>query len=152
MKLKISVTKEGGLELYITRNESNDRIYVMRERYLFLKKELQLYDGHKKYIAEIITPIFSAKKLTFKEHDRVIDELVLISKQIKREYQLEQNKWRIEVDVTFTEYNIYDENNELIAETKFNLPDRTWLIDVKKTKNPTLLMLMLLSVVAISQS
>ena len=152
MKLKISLTKEGGLELYLVRNEVNDRIYVMRERYVFLKKELQLYDAHKKYIAEIITPIFNSKKLTFKEHDKVIDELVLTSKQIKREYQLEQNKWRIEVDVTFTEYNIYDENNELIAETKFNLPDRTWLIDVKKTKNPTLLMLMLLSVVAISQS
>lgn len=152
MKLKISVTKEGGLELYITRNETNDRIYVMRERYLFLKKELQLYDAHKKYIAEIVTSLFGAKKLTFKENDRVIDELNLISKKIKREYQLEQNKWRIEVDVTFTEYNIYDENNEIIAEVKFNLPERTWLIDVKKTKNVTLLMLLILSVVSISQS
>lgn len=152
MKLKISVTKEGGLELYITRNETNDRIYVMRERYLFLKKELQLYDAHKKYIAEIVTPMFGAKKLTFKENDRVIDELNLISKKIKREYQLEQNKWRIEVDVTFTEYNIYDENNEIIAEVKFNLPERTWLIDVKKTKDVTLLMLLILSVVSISQS
>lgn len=152
MKLKISVTKEGGLELYITRNETNDRIYVMRERYLFLKKELQLYDAHKKYIAEIVTPLFGTKKLTFKENDRVIDELNLISKKIKREYQLEQNKWRIEVDVTFTEYNIYDENNEIIAEVKFNLPERTWLIDVKKTKDVTLLMLLILSVVSISQS
>lgn len=152
MKLKISVTKEGGLELYITRNETNDRIYVMRERYLFLKKELQLYDAHKRYIAEIATSMFGAKKFIFKEHDRVIDELNLVSKKIKSEYQLEQNKWRIEVDLTFTEYTIFDENNEVVADVKFNLPDRMWLIDIKKTKNVTLLMLLLLSIVSISQS
>ena len=72
MKLKISVTKEQGIELYIVRNETNDRVYVMRERHLFFKKELQLYDAHKKYIAEILVP-FGKKKYTFKENDRVID-------------------------------------------------------------------------------
>lgn len=150
MKLKISETKEQGLELYIARNENNDRVYVMRERYLFFKKELQLYDAHKKYIAEVLAP-FGKKKFIFKEKDKVIDEMNLVSKTIKHQYQLAQSKWTLNVDITFTEYTICDENNEIIAEVKFNLPDTAWLIDIKKTKNVTLTMLLLLSVVSISR-
>lgn len=151
MKLKISVTKEQGLELYITRDEKNDRLYVMRERYLFLKKELQLYDAHKKYIAEIIVP-FGKKKYTFKEHENVIDEMHKVSNAGKIQYHLSQNKWILDVDITFTEYTIYDENNEIIAEVKYNLPDRAWLININKTKNITLTMLLLLAIVSISQN
>lgn len=151
MKLKISVTKERGIELYITRNENNDRVYVMRERFLFFKKELQLYDAHKKFLAEVIVP-FNGKRFTFKQQGKVIDELRLVSKNIKQQYQLTKTKWMLEVDVTFTEYTIYDENHEIIAEVNFNLLDRFWLINIHKTKNVTLLMLLLLTVVSISQS
>lgn len=151
MQLKISVTKERGIELYITRDENNDRLYVMRERNLFFKKELQLYDAHKKFLAEVLVP-FNKKKYTFKANDKIIDEMYLISKGIKTQYQLSQSKWILEVDITFTEYTIYDENHENIAEVTFNLPDRAWLINVNKTKDLTLMMLILLTIVSISQN
>lgn len=151
MKLKISVTKEQGIELYIVRNETNDRVYVMRERLLFFKKELQLYDAHKKYIAEILVP-FGKKKYTFKENDRVIDEMQKVLSTNRTQYQLSESKWTLDVDITYTDYTISDENNEVIAEVKYNLPDRTWLVNINKTKNITLTMLLLLSIVSISQN
>ena len=109
MKLKISAIKEQGLEIYITRNESNDRAYVMRERYLFFKKELQLYDAHKKYIAEALTT-FRGRKYIFKEHDKIIDEMHLVSTKLKNQYQLLQSKWSLDVDITFTEYTLFSFN------------------------------------------
>lgn len=151
MKLKISVTKEQGIELYIVRNETNDRVYVMRERLLFFKKELQLYDAHKKYIAEILVP-FGKKKYTFKENDRVIDEMQKVLSTNRTQYQLSESKWTLDVDITYTDYTISDENNEVIAEVKYNLPDRAWLVNINKTKNITLTMLLLLSIVSISQN
>ena len=151
MKLKISVTKEQGIELYIVRNETNDRVYVMRERLLFFKKELQLYDAHKKYIAEILVP-FGKKKYTFKENDRVIDEMKKVLNTNRTQYQLSESKWTLDVDITYTDYTISDENNEVIAEVKYNLPDRAWLVNINKTKNITLTMLLLLSIVSISQN
>lgn len=151
MKLKISVTKEQGIELYIVRNETNDRVYVMRERLLFFKKELQLYDAHKKYIAEILVP-FGKKKYTFKENDRVIDEMQKVLNTNRTQYQLSESKWTLDVDITYTDYTISDENNEVIAEVKYNLPDRAWLVNINKTKNITLTMLLLLSIVSISQN
>lgn len=151
MKLKISVTKEQGIELYIVRNETNDRVYVMRERHLFFKKELQLYDAHKKYIAEILVP-FGKKKYTFKENDRVIDEMQKVLNTNRTQYQLSESKWTLDVDITYTDYTISDENNEVIAEVKYNLPDRAWLVNINKTKNITLTMLLLLSIVSISQN
>ena len=151
MNLKISVTKEQGLELYIVRNETNDRGYVMRERYLFFKKELQLYDAHKKYIAEILVP-FGKKKYTFKENDKVIDEMQKVLNTNRTQYKLAESKWTLDVDITYTDYTISDENNEVIAEVKYNLPDRAWLVNINKTKNITLTMLLLLSIVSISQN
>ena len=151
MKLKISVTKERGIELYIVRNETNDRVYVMRERPLFFKKELQLYDAHKKYLAEVLVP-FGKKKYTFKENDKVIDELQKVLNTNKIKYQLLESKWTIDVDITYTDYTITDENSEVIAEVKYNLPDRAWLVDIKKNKNIILTMLLLLSIVTISQN
>ena len=151
MNLKISVTKEQGLELYIVRNETNDRVYVMRERYLFFKKELQLYDAHKKYIAEILVP-FGKKKYTFKEKDKVIDEMQKVLNTNRTHYKLAESKWTLDVDITYTDYTISDENNEVIAEVKYNLPDRAWLVNINKTKNITLTMLLLLSIVSISQN
>ena len=151
MKLKISVTKEQGIELYIVRNETNDRVYVMRETHPFFKKELQLYDAHKKYIAEILVP-FGKKKYTFKENDRVIDEMKKVLNTNRTQYQLSESKWTLDVDITYTDYTISDENNEVIAEVKYNLPDRAWLVNINKTKNITLTMLLLLSIVSISQN
>jgi len=150
MKLKISETKENGIELYIVRDENNDRVYVMRERYLFFKKEIQLYDAHKKYIAESLMP-FNAKKCTFKEHNKVIEEMHLISNKIKNKYELDKSKWQLEIDITFTEYKIYDDKQELIAEVRYDLPERAWFVDIKKSKDISLTMLILLSVISISR-
>ena len=56
------------------------------------------------------------------------------------------------MDITFTEYSIHDENNQVLAEIRYNLPDNSWLIDIKTIKDITLIMLMIITVISISQN
>jgi hypothetical protein len=75
----------------------------------------------------------------------------LISNKIKNKYELDKSKWQLEIDITFTEYKIYDDKQDLIAEVRYDLPERAWFVDIKKSKDINLTMLILLSVISISR-
>ena len=69
-----------------------------------------------------------------------------------RQYKLSNHNWILNMDITFTEYSIHDENNQVLAEIRYNLPDNSWLIDIKTIKDITLIMLIIITVISIIQN
>ena len=139
------------MKLKISRDEKTDRVYVIGEKIGIIKRKYELYDGRKNFIARI-TSDFSRKKYKFLENDIVIDELDLVPLKTPRQYKLSNHNWILNMDITFTEYSIHDENNQVLAEIRYNLPDNSWLIDIKTIKDITLIMLMIITVISISQN
>lgn len=149
MQIRIAKINKQGIEAYQIRDENNKLVYIVKKVHKLFTSKYELLEVDNKTIGEIICS--GTKKYKLLENKKFLDELIVVEKTPLIKYQLKQKKWNLKVDITFTEYNLYDENNKKVAYIKFDLPNTKWIANIDDIKNLKLVLMIITSIIYMSQ-
>lgn len=150
--MQIIVTKinNSRKEIYQANSIDNNQAYTIRNNAKLFGHKYEIFDSKNNLLGKIKK--HSSKKYELMDNTKVLDQVTKIQDIPKTKYQLVNSNWTIDVDITFTEYTIYDEVNNKLAFIKYNLPEESWELTTNDDKNLELLLLLLLTVISISKS
>lgn len=149
--MQIIIAKSNNLEKQIyNATTSDNKIYKIKNNAKIFGHKYEIIDSTDKSIGMIKK--ISSRKYLLIDNKMEIDQLIRIQNAPTKKYQLIDSNWIIDVDITYTDYIIYDENNKKVASIKYNLPEESWEYNIDDEKNLKLLLLLLLVVMSISKS
>lgn len=151
MQLKVTKINKNKETAYQVRDENNTLIYIINNLKKIFGHKLALLDINKNNLCQVKAS--TVKKFTFTEKNKPTD-IMSISKKTSPtiDYHLEKNNWKIEVNITYTDFNIYDETTKKIAYVNYNLPDNSWIVNINDKTKINLTMSILMAIMIISQN
>ncbi len=149
MQLRITTIDKKGKIFYQLRDENNHLTYVINRQSLIFNTKYQLVDEHHQELGIVKK---SGKKYKIYDNKKFVDMAIPVKGPVVSTYELAKRKWTIISDITYTDYQIFDENKEKVATLNYNLPQGKWLISIRDKSDMQYLMLLVTAVVAMSQN
>lgn len=131
MNLKLEKTN---LTKYSIKDEKDQVIYTCEKKLFSLGDKILIYDENNLQLAEIKETPISKTKYKLYMNGSEIDQVIIQQKTPLESYILSNKKWLIAGDITYTDYKVTTENNDLILTMKCNLVDPdAWDITLNTT-------------------
>ena len=142
MKFKL---EKISLNKYVLKNDQEKVVYNYKKNISSFGSKTFIYDENNLQLAELKGIMLSKIKYKIYINGTEFDNIVVTDKTPLEKYQLQNNKWIIEGDITYTDYKVVNEKNEILLTVKCDLVDTDiWDIDInteEKVLAATLVML-----------
>lgn len=124
------ILTQDGLGKYIIKDNNEKVLYICKHKGF----NYYIYDENNLQLAEVKYNLFSKKKYKLYMNGTLIDEITSDNKTPKG-YTLLNKKWYISSDITYSDFNVKNEKDEIILSMKNDLSDdpKKWNINIAAT-------------------
>lgn len=132
---------------YTISEESGKIMYICEKKISLLGNKIFIYDENNLQLAEIKEKALSKEKYIIYINGTEFDNVIVCQKTPLEKYQLTNKAWIIEGDITYTDYKVIDEKEQVAMTMKCNLIDTNiWDINInteEKLLASTIIMIIL---------
>lgn len=148
MNLKLEKTK---LSKYSISNDQGKALYFLEKKHYLFGSTVYIYDENNLQLAELKENVMSKVKYKVYVNGSEIDNISICQKTPLEKYQLINKKWIISGDITYTDYIVKNEKEEVQMTMKCNLVDPDiWDINIT-TPETTLAIALVMTILSIAK-
>ena len=150
MELKLEKTKRNE---YVIKNEKDKILYIIKKELPSVVDKYYIFDENQLQLAEIKQNLFGKTKYKLYMNGTVVDEVIISEKVPLKTYYLNNKKWSIKGDITYTNYIVTNNKEEQILEMNCNLainPDN-WQINIIKNNDKIYNIMAIVIILSISR-
>lgn len=152
MKVTLEKQEKFNSLIFNVKSDSSQLIYTCKKNLLPFNNTYNVYDERKNIVAKVKESVFSDTLYRMYIANEIVDKVKVHTKTPLKKYQLENKKWIIEGDITYTKYSVYDEQKGKVLDMflKPLLQKYEWEITICTEKDMLLCIMTALTIVRLS--